>query len=123
MELTQNLSLKKPAQEDFYDVDDFNANADILDSIIAELLQRGIGYDEDTYTLLFNGGSGIGTGSGDGSYILPVATKTRLGGVIIGAGIEIKGNGEISPDYDNIMNKVDEEAFEITAEEVAEMFK
>lgn len=34
MELTKNLKLKKPAQEDFYNVDDFNANADILDDEI-----------------------------------------------------------------------------------------
>ena len=31
MEQTPNLGLNKPAQEDFYNVDDFNENADILD--------------------------------------------------------------------------------------------
>jgi hypothetical protein len=29
---TPNLNLKKPAQTDFYDVDDFNGNMDILDA-------------------------------------------------------------------------------------------
>ncbi len=31
-EYTENYNLKKPAQEDFYNVDDFNDNADIIDS-------------------------------------------------------------------------------------------
>ena len=31
-EYTENYNLKKPAQEDFYNVDDFNNNADIIDS-------------------------------------------------------------------------------------------
>lgn len=36
-EYTENLGLKKPAQEDFYNVDDFNENADIIDTQITEL--------------------------------------------------------------------------------------
>lgn len=32
MKYTDNLNLKKPEQTEFYDVDDFNANADILDA-------------------------------------------------------------------------------------------
>ena len=31
-EYTENYNLKKPAQEDFYNVDDFNNNTDIIDS-------------------------------------------------------------------------------------------
>ena len=34
MELTKNLQLKKPAENDFYNVADFNENADILDTAI-----------------------------------------------------------------------------------------
>ena len=37
MELTKNLKLKKPAQEDFYNVDDFNANADTLDNEVQNI--------------------------------------------------------------------------------------
>lgn len=36
-EYTENLGLKKPAQEDFYNVDDFNENADIIDAQITKL--------------------------------------------------------------------------------------
>lgn len=35
-EVTPNLGLLKPAQEDFYNVDDVNQNMDILDQVIAE---------------------------------------------------------------------------------------
>jgi len=34
---TTNLKLKKPAPTDFYNIDDFNSNADKLDSVISEL--------------------------------------------------------------------------------------
>ena len=36
MELTENLNLKKPAQTDFYNVDDFNDNFDIIDEKLKE---------------------------------------------------------------------------------------
>ena len=35
MKYTTNLNLKKPDQEDFYNVDDFNYNADIIDTELA----------------------------------------------------------------------------------------
>lgn len=35
MEFTENLGLKKPGQDDFYDVDDFNYNAEILDKEVS----------------------------------------------------------------------------------------
>ena len=38
LKYTNNLNLKKPDQVDFYDVDDFNFNADELDKKIAEIL-------------------------------------------------------------------------------------
>lgn len=34
---TGNLHLKKPSQEDFYDVDDFNLNADLIDAKIGDM--------------------------------------------------------------------------------------
>ena len=37
MEYTQNYNLKKPGQEDFYNVDDFNSNADIIDQKLKEI--------------------------------------------------------------------------------------
>ena len=33
-EFTQNYNLKKPAEEDFYNVKDFNDNADIIDQAL-----------------------------------------------------------------------------------------
>jgi len=33
---TKNFGLKKPNQEDFYNVDDFNYNADIIDAQLAD---------------------------------------------------------------------------------------
>lgn len=36
MEVTKNYALNKPEQDDFYDVDDFNKNADIIDEELAQ---------------------------------------------------------------------------------------
>lgn len=36
MEVTKNYALNKPEQDDFYDVDDFNENADIIDEELAQ---------------------------------------------------------------------------------------
>ena len=41
-EYTENYNLKKPAQEDFYNVDDFNNNTDIIDSQL-KTLSDGLG--------------------------------------------------------------------------------
>ena len=51
MQSTPNLGLRKPEQTDFYDVDDFNYNADILDTKIQEVAEQveGIGeFDTDS---------------------------------------------------------------------------
>lgn len=37
MDTTKNIGLKKPAQEDFYSVEDFNENADVIDEEIGDL--------------------------------------------------------------------------------------
>ena len=37
MEYTQNYNLKKPEQDDFYNVEDFNDNADIIDQKLKEI--------------------------------------------------------------------------------------
>lgn len=73
-------------------------------------------YNEDLGDLRLSdgvtlGGIPLSSGSGgDGSYILPIATNTRLGGVKIGENITIT-NGVISipnpfsGDYSNLSNK------------------
>ena len=42
MNYTKNLMLKKPEQSDFYNVDDFNENADVVDEEIARILGRPV---------------------------------------------------------------------------------
>jgi hypothetical protein len=49
---TPDYGLKKPAQEDFYDVSDFNANADIIDAALGGKADReeGKGLSSNDYT-------------------------------------------------------------------------
>ena len=54
MDHTLNFNLKKPGQDDFYDVDDFNQNAEIID---AELKRATI---EREIVLPASGWSGVG---------------------------------------------------------------
>ncbi|MGN6713436.1 MAG: hypothetical protein ACTHKA_17620, partial [Anaerocolumna jejuensis] len=49
MEQTTNYNLKKPAPEDFYSVEDFNGNMDILDAEIKEAQDSATGaYKQDS---------------------------------------------------------------------------
>ena len=61
-----------------------------------------IWYDSNTNTLRISDGSTPGgiiiTGGGSGSYTLPIATSSSLGGVEIGTNIAIDSNGKISVD-------------------------
>ena len=58
-------------------------------------------------SLALVGGSGyIGTGGGGGSDI-PIASRTSLGGVIIGDGINVDLNGKISVDKETVMTDED----------------
>jgi hypothetical protein len=44
---TEYLKLKKPAQTDYYNVDDFNDNADILDKQMQNLGEKKADLDEE----------------------------------------------------------------------------
>lgn len=44
--LTENYKLLKPDRQDFYNVEDFNKNADILDSALKALKDKGISLEE-----------------------------------------------------------------------------
>lgn len=46
-EYTTNYSLKKPAQEDFYNVEDFNGNADIVDGALKRIKEDGNAHATD----------------------------------------------------------------------------
>jgi len=39
MNITENIGLKKPEQQDFYDIEDFNYNADVIDAKMAVLAE------------------------------------------------------------------------------------
>lgn len=58
--------------------------------------------------VLFLAGSGQagGGGEGGGTYVLPVATTTRLGGVKIGENMNVTQDGTISVDGDELLDDV-----------------
>lgn len=55
MEYTQNYNLKKPEQDDFYNVEDFNENADIIDQKLKEAMEKA----EQAFQSASNGKTGI----------------------------------------------------------------
>lgn len=48
MELTEKLGLRKPSQEDFYDIDDHNHNSDLIDQAIKDLQDSNATKADDT---------------------------------------------------------------------------
>lgn len=53
----------------------------------------------------FAGYDGADDGGGGGSYVLPVATSEKLGGIKIGTGVNISVDGTISVDTNNLIKK------------------
>lgn len=72
-----------------------------------------------SYSGIGGTGTDIGSGSGGTSsdYILPVASKTRLGGVKIGDGVSVKPDGTISVDKEGVIDGI-----VATDEDVQEVF-
>ena len=52
MQITSNLQLKKPGADDFYNVEDYNDNMDIIDTVIENKVEKisGMGLSESNYT-------------------------------------------------------------------------
>ena len=104
---TTNFNLLKPAQEDFYNVDDFNANADIIDAALRTLTQRVDTLLQDpisTGTYLGNGANGrmISLGFTPRAVVLTNAVTVGTGATTsiavtgssgFGQGITITANG------------------------------
>ena len=61
---TPNYNLKKPAQDDFFDVDDFNENADKIDTALNGKLNTDFSNISGGAIAIANGGTGATTASG-----------------------------------------------------------
>ena len=82
-EYTENYNLKKPAQEDFYNVDDFNNNTDIIDSQLKAVSDKATSaLPSSSYTAadilnklktVDGNGSGLDTDLFKGKSVIPVA--------------------------------------------------
>lgn len=60
---TTNYNLKKPADTDFYDIDDFNGNADIIDTALEAKLEKDLSNISGGAVPVANGGTGATTAS------------------------------------------------------------
>lgn len=81
---TPNYNLKKPAQDDFFDVDDFNGNSDIIDTALNNKLNTD-------FSNISGGGGGVvpitagGTGANTASEALSnLGAFSSSGGTIAG---------------------------------------
>ena len=61
---TPNYNLKKPSQDDFFDVDDFNGNSDIIDTALNGKLNTDFSNISGGAIAIANGGTGATTASG-----------------------------------------------------------
>jgi len=106
MNITGNIGLKKPEQQDFYDIDDFNYNADIIDAkmaVLSELTGLAGGIKNiriftssgtfgteagKTYKIIAIGGGGGGqiTGGLSGEVVFDIYTPTANKNVTITVG-------------------------------------
>lgn len=54
MKETNNLKLKKPAQSDFYNIDDFNYNSDVIDEAIDKIHKQVDGINPDAGSITYD---------------------------------------------------------------------
>lgn len=61
---TSNYNLKKPAETDFYDIEDFNGNTDIIDEALNNKLETDFSNVSGGAVPIANGGTGATTAEG-----------------------------------------------------------
>ena len=87
-------------------------------------------YDPETRLLKLKDGTGIvpyTPGSGGGAYVLPPATRERLGGVKVGNGIDVEMDGTISVNVETTAEAaadiVEKNAEEYSDDQIDELFE
>lgn len=95
METTTNLGLKKPAETEFYDVNDFNENADKIDAAVSQLetaiAARAMGVYNEGFigglnaALLSTGGAAVGAGAKAGKGLAGGKNASAAEGAAIGS--------------------------------------
>jgi len=120
-EYTQNYNLKKPAEEDFYDINDHNDNMDIIDTALKA-------HDDALATIAINVrdfgaiGDGVADDStpiqnainhveslGGGTVLLPNGTYLVKKSLLLPSNIHFKGNGKgtvIKGDFGSLVDPV-----------------
>lgn len=78
---TPNYNLKKPSQDDFFDVDDFNGNSDIIDTALNGKLNTDFSNVSGMAIAIANGGTGATTAS---SALSNLGAFSSSGGTIAG---------------------------------------
>lgn len=100
---TGNLHLKKPSQEDFYNVDDFNLNSDLLDAKIGDMATQ-LAHKVDTNEVAQP--SGIATLDSSGK-LAQMPTAADVGAVpSMLTDIIYVDQADPVPHYDNLNNYI-----------------
>lgn len=92
MNYTENYNLKKPAQTDYYDVDDFNANADTTDAKLKDLYDRKAEIATGSYTGTGKAGGGVNTNSITFDFTPSVVLIQSGSGAVVNATAIINGS-------------------------------
>lgn len=95
---TENYNLKKPDRTDFYSVQDFNDNADIIDAALDDKLNKDFSNVSSGAVPITNGGTGATTAAD---------ALSNLGAVPLGGGVM---TGKLEIEY----NYTDEASFTVT---------
>ena len=88
---TPNLNLKKPAQDDFFDVDDFNGNSDLIDTAFGNLDTALDGKLNTDFSNIAGGVIPISAGGTGNAY--GYIRTGQASGTTIGSNATCEGNG------------------------------
>lgn len=92
---TGNYKLKKPAAEDFYNIEDFNLNADIIDAELYKRLLKPSSFTAGNLASINSLGQIADSGKKAADFLLKGTKATELGGEAAGAAAAVRA--DLSP--------------------------
>ncbi|MFI3206593.1 MAG: hypothetical protein R3Y33_05055 [Clostridia bacterium] len=111
---TENYLLKKPSETDFYNIDDFNDNSDIIDEELVKRLEIPDSFVSGNIPQFNSSGNVVDSGKSISAFLSSTATYSTLGA---------EKSGEAQKVQDNLTSHVNGSNLHLTDEIVAKLAK
>ncbi len=87
---TENINLKKPSEEDFFNIQDFNTNADIIDAEFAKSIKVPVDAVDGNFVCFDSNGQIQDSGKSRWDFMSATANYISVGADKIGSSAEVR---------------------------------